>query len=208
VVLIFAAGLGFQFLNTLNLQRVLGYDPLTTSLAFLPTPIMIGLMSLFVAPRVTARFGPRRVLIAGLTLLVAGLFLLSRTPTGMSYVTGMLPALIIMGLGVGVTIPAIIMLAMAGAEPCDTGMVSGLNNTAQQAGAALGLAVLASVAAAVSNGSTVDALRAGYSAAFLVAAGFVAAALLIAILALRRTPPSQSPDESHPKVKPAAGRLP
>jgi hypothetical protein len=121
----------------------------------------------------------------------------------------MLPPLIVMGLGVGVTIPAIIMLSMAGTVPCDTGLVSGLTNTAQQAGAALGLAVLAAVAAARTSARTAGgegplaALRSGYGLAFLVAAGFVLGAAAIAGLVLRH-PPSTSdapaptrPTEAH-----------
>jgi MFS family permease len=194
VLLVFATGMGFQFLNALFVQRVMGYDALGTGLAFLPTPIVIGLVSLFVAPRVTGRFGPRPVLIGGLSLLLVGLLLLSRVPASVSYVVDLLPPLLVMGLGVGVTVPAIIMLAMAGASPADTGMVSGFSNTAQQAGGALGLSVLAVVAAAHTSGRTaagvpaVEALRDGYTRAFLVAAGFVVVALLIAGLLLRRPP--------------------
>ncbi len=188
VVLIFAAGLGFQFLNALYLQRIMGLDALATGLAFLPTPVTIGIVSLFVAPRLTARLGPRPVLAGGLVLLAAGLALLSRAPAEPSYAVDMLPPLIVMGLGVGVAIPAVIMVAMAGAEPADTGAVSGLNNTAQQAGAALGLAVLAAVAAAhtasreAAGVLPVAALRDGYSLAFLVAAGFVVAALVVTVV--------------------------
>ncbi|MEV7629884.1 MFS transporter [Actinoplanes sp. NPDC089786] len=190
VVLVFATGMGFQFLNALYVQRVMGFDALGTGLAFLPTPIVIGLVSLFVAPRVTARFGPRPVLAAGLTLLLGGLLLLGQTPS--AYATGMLPALIVMGLGVGITVPPIIMLAMAFTAPSDTGLVSGLTNTAQQAGGALGLAVLAATAAAVSGPNpTVDALRTGYGVAFHVDAAFVLGALLLTLLAL----PSARPDE-------------
>ncbi|MFG1608229.1 MFS transporter [Actinoplanes sp. NPDC049265] len=187
VILIFATGMGFQFLNALYVQRVMGFDALATGLAFLPTPIVIGLVSLFVAPRLTARFGPRPVLTAGLSLLLAGLLLLGQTPSG--YAAGMLPALIVMGLGVGVTVPSIIMLAMAGTAPSDTGLVSGLTSTAQQAGGALGLAVLAATAAAVSGPHpTVDALRAGYGVAFHVDAAFALGALLLTVFALRRRP--------------------
>jgi MFS family permease len=212
VVLIFAAGLGFQFLNALYLQRVMGLDALATGWAFLPTPIVIGIVSLVVAPRLTARFGPRTVLLGGLVALAAGLAVLSRAPADPSYAVDMLPALIVMGLGVGVTIPAVIMLAMAGAEPCDTGMVSGLNNTAQQAGAALGLAVLAAVAAAVTAGQDspagpVAALRAGYSVAFLVAAGFVVAALLVTAVFLRRLPAAPTPAATAAAEGPAASGL-
>ena len=99
-----------------------------------------------------------------------------------------------MGLGIGVVAPAIIMLAMSGAEPAETGLVSGLTNTAQQAGAALGLAVLAVVAARVTDSSLaggadeVAALRDGYSRAFLAAAGFSVGALIIGAWVLRRPP--------------------
>ena len=194
VLLVFATGMGFQFLNALFVQRVMGYDALGTGLAFLPTPIVIGLVSLFVAPRVTGRFGPRPVLIAGLSVLLVGLLLLARIPAEVSYVADLLPPLIVMGLGVGVTIPSIIMLAMAGAAPADTGMVSGFSNTAQQAGGALGLSVLAVVAASHTSGRAasgvpaVVALHDGYVRSFLVAAGFVVAALLITTVLLRRPP--------------------
>ncbi|MFI5896054.1 MFS transporter [Actinoplanes sp. NPDC051513] len=194
VLLVFATGMGFQFLNALFVQRVMGYDALGTGLAFLPTPIVIGLVSLFVAPRVTGRFGPRPVLIGGLSLLLVGLLLLSRVPAEVSYVADLLPPLLVMGLGVGVTVPAIIMLAMTGAAPADTGMVSGFSNTAQQAGGALGLSVLAVVAAAHTSGRAavgvplVEALRDGYTRAFLVAAGFVVVAILITAILLRRPP--------------------
>ena len=191
---IFAAGMGFQFLNALFVQRVMGYDALGTGLAFLPTPVVIGLVSLFAAPRLTGRYGPRPVLIAGLSALAAGLIMLSRIPAHPSYPAQMLPPLIIMGLGVGVAIPAVIMLAMAGAAPSDTGMVSGLGNTSQQAGGALGVAVLIAVAAAHTESRSAagaplqSALRDGYSRAFLLAAAFVLTSLLLTALLLRHLP--------------------
>lgn len=203
VLLVFATGMGFQFVNALFVQRVMGYGALGTGLAFLPTPIVIGLVSLFVAPRLTGRYGARPVLIGGLVTLLAGLLLLVRLPTATSYVADMLPPLIVMGLGVGVTIPAIIMLAMAGAKPVDTGMVSGFSNTAQQAGGALGLSVLAVVAAGhtadrlEAGAVAVDALRAGYTRSFLLAAVFVGVALLITVFFLRRAP-STSDDVATP----------
>jgi EmrB/QacA subfamily drug resistance transporter len=189
VVLVFATGMGFQFLNALFVQRVMGYDALGTGLAFLPTPVVIGVLSLFVAPALTGRFGPRPVLIGGLAVLFAGLLLLARIPAAPSYVADMLPALIVMGLGVGMTIPAIVMLAMAGAASAETGMVSGFSNTAQQAGGALGLSALAAVAAGHTGAAPgVAALRDGYSLGFLVAAGFILTALLLTVALLRQAP--------------------
>jgi MFS family permease len=206
MMFLFATGMGFQFLTALFVQRVMGYDALGTGLAFLPTPIVIGAMSLFVAARLTARFGPRRVLLAGLTVMLAGLLLLVRLPASPSYWTDLFPPLVVMGLGVGITVPAVIMLAMAGAAPSESGLVSGLGNTAQQAGGALGLAVLAAVAAAhtASSGRPgVAALRDGYSVAYLVAALFVLTALILAALLLRRLP--QPASDSAPD--PAAARV-
>jgi MFS family permease len=198
VLLIVAAGLGFQFVNTLYLQKVLGLDALRTGLAFLPTPVMIGLVSLFLAARLTARFGPRPVLLGGLILVAGGLIALAQEPRTylggvQPFSGGVLPALIVMGAGIGVALPAVMMLSMAGAAPEDTGLVSGLNNTAQQAGMALGLAVLAAVSAARTAAvapalGEVAALRAGYGLAFLVAAGFVVAAGVVALAFLRKQP--------------------
>ncbi|WP_082771940.1 MFS transporter [Actinoplanes sp. TFC3] len=187
MVLIFATGMGFQFIMALYAQHALGLDAIGTGLAFLPTPIVIGLMSLLVAPRTTARFGVRPVLIAGLIFLAAGLLLLARMPAAATYGTGILPPLTIMGLGIGVVIPAIIMLVMSEVAPADTGLVSGLANTAQQAGGALGLSVLAVVAAQVPASEV-----GGYARAFLVAAGFVLGAVLLALAGgRRRTGPCQ-----------------
>jgi len=191
VVLLFAAGFGFQFMTALYLQRVLGYDSLTTGLAFLPAPVMGAVMSLFVAPRLIVRFGGRTMLLAGLTAFLVALLWLSQAPVDGSYVVNVAPVLTVMGIGVGVGIQSAILLAMSGAEPGDAGLASGLNNTAQQAGAAVGTAVLATLAASttasrLSDGAdAVLALRDGYSAAFIAAAGFVVAALVLTATLLR-----------------------
>lgn len=192
VVLLFAAGFGFQFMTALYLQRVLGYDSLQTGLAFLPAPLIGAVMSLFVGPRLTERFGSRVMLIGGLATVLVALLVISRAPVDGSYLLNVAPALALLGAGTGVGIPAAIMLAMSGAEPTDAGLASGLNNTAQQAGAAVGTAVLATLAASQtatrvgSGASEVAALQAGYSAAFVAAAVFVVGALLVAVTALRR----------------------
>jgi EmrB/QacA subfamily drug resistance transporter len=213
MMLLFAAGMGFQFLNALFVQRVMRFDALGTGLAFLPTPIVIGIMSLLIAARLTARFGPRRVLLGGLSALFLGLLLMARMPSDPSYWTDMFPALLVMGLGVGVAVPAVIMLAMAGAAPSESGLVSGLGNTAQQAGGALGLAALAAVAAARTAGRpSVSALRDGYSLAFLTAAAFILAALLLTTFLLRHLPAPTSttepPDAAARPVNPASTSSP
>ena len=191
VVLMFAAGFGFQFMTALYLQRVLGFDSLQTGLAFLPAPVIGGLLSLFVVARLTERFGSRRVLLAGLAALLVALLLLSQAPVDGTYLVNVAPVLALMGTAMGVAIPSMIMLAMSGAEAGDAGLASGLNNTAQQAGAAVGTAVLATLAASLTavrvggGAAMVSALRDGYSLAFLAAAGFVVAALLLAATLLR-----------------------
>jgi MFS family permease len=191
VVLLFAAGFGFQFSTALYLQRVLGYDSFTTGLAFLPSPILNALTALFLGPRLTNRFGPRRVLIAGLLVFMLTLLWISRAPVDGSYVVHVGPVLAVMGIGVGAAIPAAIMLAMSSAEPSDAGLASGLNNTAQQAGAAIGTAVLATLAASTTTrrlgegAGDLLALRDGYGAAWLAAAGFVLVAALLSISLLR-----------------------
>jgi len=194
VVLLFAAGFGFQFMTALYLQRVLGYDSLQTGLAFLPAPILGAVMSLSVGPRLTERFGSRKILLAGLTAFLGAELILSQAPVGGSYLLNVVPALLLVGAGTGVGIPAAIMLAMSGADPSDAGLASGLNNTAQQTGAAVGTAVLATLAASHSavrvkaGADAVAALRDGYSLAFLAAAGFLLAALLLSATLLKSRP--------------------
>ncbi|MGC4892191.1 DHA2 family efflux MFS transporter permease subunit [Micromonospora sp. DT31] len=200
IVLVFSAGFGFQFLTALYMQRVLGFNALQTGLAFLPAPLVIGTISVFFTGRLTARFGQRTLLIVGLIGIIIGLSLLSRAPVDGDYVRHILPTLIIQGAGMGVGLPALMMLAMSGADPADAGVASGLTNTAQQAGAAIGTAVLATLA--TSRGNTLvdrgeellSALRGGYSVAFLAAASFVVIALIIAFVALRPAAATAAPE--------------
>jgi EmrB/QacA subfamily drug resistance transporter len=185
-VFLFAAGFGFQYLTALYLQRVLGYDALHTGLAFLPVPLVIGGISLAVTARLIAGYGIRWVLLRGLALVAAGMGLLSRTPVDGRYLTDVLPIMVVLGLGMGLALPGVTVAAMSGADPGEAGLASGLVNTTQQAGAAVGLAVLASVAAGRTAGQLnhgvgqLVALRNGYSLGYAVAAGFVIVALLVA----------------------------
>ncbi|GAA1788281.1 DHA2 family efflux MFS transporter permease subunit [Luedemannella flava] len=190
--LIFAAGFGFQFTTALYLQNVLGYSAMSAGLAFLPTPIVIGAVSLWVAPGLVARFGARPVLVAGLGLFAAGIGLLSRAPVDGSYTVDLLPVFLVAGLGFGVAMPAVTMLAMANATPDNAGFASGVVNTVQQAGAVAGLATLTAIAAARTRGVLADgvdvtaALRDGYGLAAAVAAGFLLVGLVVTASARRR----------------------
>ncbi len=192
VQLLMVAGLlGYQFLNTLYLQRVLGYGPVEAGLAVVPTALAIGTLSLGFSARLIARYGARAVLLVGLALIAAGLAVLARVPVPGHYVVDILPGLLLLGTGAGVTLPAVTGLAMSGATADDSGVVSGLVNTTQQVGAALGLAVLATVASgrterlvAAGRGGT-EALVSGYRLAFWVSVGLVATGLAVAAVVLR-----------------------
>ena len=185
-MLMVAGMLGVFFLAVLYLQRVLGYDAVRTGAAFLPISVSIGILSLGFSARLNARFGPRNVLLPALASIVAGLFLLSRVPVDGAYVPDLLPAMVLLGIGGGLAFPALMTLAMSAARPEDSGLASGLVNTTQQVGGALGLAILATVAEhRTGDSTTASALVDGYGAAFEVAAALVLAALVLAVVILR-----------------------
>ena len=190
-VLMIAGMFGFLFLGTLYVQRVLGYDAMTTGLAFLPTPAAIAAISLLLSPRLNARFGERRVVVAGLCLIVAGLGLLARAPADGDYAADVLPVMLLLGLGFGAAMPALTALAMSGVAPGDSGLASGLFNTTQQVGGALGLAVLTTLATSRTEGLIADgrsiasALTGGYHLAFAVGAVFVVGGIALALILLR-----------------------
>jgi EmrB/QacA subfamily drug resistance transporter len=192
VQMLMVAGLfGMFFLGTLYLQRVLGFDAVQIGLAFLPVSLGIGVMSLGVSPRLIMRFGARAVLIGGLVLVAGGLLLLTGAPVNGDYLTDVMPALTMFGIGAGLAFPALMGLAMSGATAADSGLASGLVNTTQQVGAAVGLAVLATLAASRSDSlsaagdSTAAALTGGYELAFAIGAALVGAAIVIATFVLR-----------------------
>ncbi len=133
------------FLGALYLQRVLGYSPLEVGLAFLPTTIVMGSLSLGFSEKLIMRFGPRTTLIPGVCLVVIALLLFARTPVDGNYLIDLLPPFLLIGVGVGTSFPAIMTLAMSGATPEDAGLASGLVNTSMQVGGAIGLAVLATL---------------------------------------------------------------
>jgi MFS transporter len=187
---------GMFFLGALYLQLVLGYDPLEVGLAFLPATVIMGTLSLGFTDKVNMRFGPRRVLIPCLVFLVAGLLLFARAPVDGNYFTDVFPVMVLLGLGAGLSFPALMMLAMSGATPSDAGLASGLINTTAQVGGAIGLAVLATLATSRTDGlladgeSTASALTSGYHLALLIGAAMVTAAIVVAVTVLQ---PSERP---------------
>lgn len=182
---------GTFFLGALYLQDVRGYGPLQVGLAFLPSTVVMGLMSLRFAAAVSARIGTYYTLLASLALLVAGLVLMLRTPVGGSYVLDVAPAFAVIGLGAGLGFPALTTLAMSAATPADSGLASGLVNTTVQVAGAVGLAVLATLSSGrtgdlrAEGSSIATALNGGYHLAYAVAAGAALLALAIAAVALR-----------------------
>jgi MFS family permease len=152
------------------------------------------MLSLRYSERLMMRFGPRTTLIPGLVLIAAGLGLYARVPVHGHYLTDVLPAGLLMGTGVGVSMAALMTLAMSGVEPHQAGLASGLVNTTAQVGGALGLAVLATLSttrtgsALASGASPHAALTAGYHLGFVVGALLVVAAIAIAGVGLERAP--------------------
>jgi EmrB/QacA subfamily drug resistance transporter len=191
-MLMVAGLLGVFFLGALYLQRVLGYGALQVGLAFLPVALAIGALSLGVSARLITRYGPRPTLAPGLVLAAAGLVLFRRAPVDATYLTDLLPAMLLLGLGGGLAFPALMTLAMSGATEADSGLASGLVNTTQQVGGALGLAVLATLSTTRTRdlraaGAQPDAaLVGGFHLAFGIAAVLVLAALAVALAVPRR----------------------
>jgi EmrB/QacA subfamily drug resistance transporter len=198
--LLVAGMFGMFFLGALYLQKVLGYSALDVGLAFLPTTIVMGTLSLGFSEKLIMRFGPRRTLIPGVCLVVVALLLFARSPVDGNYLTDLLPPFLLIGIGVGTSFPAIMTLAMSGATPQDSGLASGLVNTSMQVGGAIGLAVLATLSAERTQGllddgvSNASALTSGYHVAYLVGAGLAAIAVAIAVFVLRDVAPAGAPE--------------
>ncbi|MBS1880793.1 MAG: DHA2 family efflux MFS transporter permease subunit [Actinobacteria bacterium] len=179
------------FLGALYLQRVLGFDSLEVGLGFLPLTAIIGILSLGFSAKLNLRFGPRATLIPGLALIAAGLGLMSQISVGGSYWSEVLPAMVLMGTGAGLSFPSIMTLAMGGVRPEEAGLASGLVNTTLQVGGAVGLAVLATLSSSRTGSllaegqSGAEALTGGYQLAFAIGAGLLVVAIAIAALVLR-----------------------
>jgi EmrB/QacA subfamily drug resistance transporter len=195
-VLMAGAMFGWFFLSALYLQLVLGYSPLEVGLAFLPATLLWGASSIALSDRLVMRFGIKVPLVAGLLLFVAGLLLFARTPADGNFAVDVLPGMLVMGVGGGITFNPLLLAAMGDVAPTEAGLASGIVNTAFMMGGALGLAVLASLAASrtdtllASGDGPLVALTGGYNAAFLAGALFAVAAAVLAAALLRAAHPA------------------
>jgi MFS family permease len=186
-----AAMFAWFFLSALYLQLVLGYSPLEVGLAFLPSNLIMAAFSLGLSAKLVLRFGIRAPLALGLGLSAVGLVLFARAPVDGSFVVDVLPSMILLGFGAGMALNPVLLAAMSDVDPSEAGLASGVVNTSFMMGGALGLAVLASLAAsrtdsllAAGDGALV-ALNGGYRVAFLVGALFALAAAALGALLLR-----------------------
>ena len=192
VGVLMAAGMfSYFFFSALYLQLVLEYSPLEVGLAYLPGTVIWGVSSLFLSQRLVMRYGIKPPLLAGLGLMTLALVLLARTPVDGNWAIDILPATIALGIGAGIAFNPILLAAMSGVGPEQAGLASGVVNTSFMMGGAVGLAILASLAASRSNNqlaSGVDslvALNSGYHLAFLVGAVFLLAAGSVGAALLR-----------------------
>jgi EmrB/QacA subfamily drug resistance transporter len=195
------------FLSALYLQLVLGYSPLKVGLSFLPANLIMGAFSLGLSAKLVMRFGLRKPLGTGLLLAAAGLILFARAPVDGNFVVDVLPSMILLGFGAGMAFNPVLLAAMSDVKPEESGLASGVVNTAFMMGGALGLAVLASLADSRSatlrsaGASFRSALTGGYHVAFVVGAVFAAVAATIGATLLREG--NHAP--AHAAQEPAGG---
>ncbi len=196
-----AAGMfGIFFLGSLYLKGILGYSALQIGFAFLPTTILMGGLSVRFTEPLVSRFGARPVVVAGLVLITAGLVLFTRAPADGRYLGDVLPVVSLLGVGAGLTFPALMTLAMSGVTGENAGLASGLVNTTAQVGAALGLAVLSTLSASRTESlrhagqGVAAATVGGYHLAFWIAAALVLVSVGIAALVLQ--PVAAAADEA------------
>jgi hypothetical protein len=183
-----AAMFAWFFLSALYMQLVLGYTPLEVGLAFLPANLIMGAFSLGLSAKIVIRFGLRAPLTVGLVIAAIGLALFAFAPVEANFTRDVLPGMILLGIGAGIAFNPVLLAAMSDVAPSESGLASGVVNTAFMMGGALGLAILASLADGRIAGSIVTgsdhrtALAGGYDEAFLVGAVFAASAAALGLL--------------------------
>ena len=186
-----AAMFAWFFVSALYMQLVLGYSPMEVGLAFLPANLIMAAFSLGLSAKLVMRFGIRGPLATGLFIAALGLALFARAPADGSFAVDVLPAMLLLGLGAGVAFNPMLLAAMSDVEPSQSGLASGVVNTAFMMGGALGLAVLASLAAARTAGLAAAgaaptlALNGGYQLTFLAGALIAGLAATLSALLVR-----------------------
>jgi EmrB/QacA subfamily drug resistance transporter len=186
-----AAMFAWFFLSALYMQLVLGYSPMQIGLGFLPANLIMAAFSLGLSAKLVMRYGIKPPFTVGLLLAAAGLALFARAPLQGSFIVDILPGMTLLGLGAGMAFNPVLLAAMSDVTPEESGLASGVVNTAFMMGGSLGLAVLASLAAyrsdalLASGSDHVAALNGGYHIAFLVGACFAGVAALIGAVMLR-----------------------
>jgi EmrB/QacA subfamily drug resistance transporter len=198
-----AAMFAWFFLSALYMQFVLHYSPLEVGLAFLPANVIMAAFSVGLSAKLVMRFGTRPPLAAGLVLAAAGLALFARAPVDGAFAADVLPSMILLGFGAGMALNPVLLAAMSDVAPEESGLASGIVNTSFMMGGALGLAVLASLAASRtstlldSGDSKLAALTGGYHVAFVVGAAFALLAAAVGAVLLR---PAPAPAREHARL--------
>jgi EmrB/QacA subfamily drug resistance transporter len=184
-----AAMFAWFFISALYLQLVLGYDPMQVGLAFLPANLIMAVFSIWISAKLVMRFGLRLPIVGGMALAAAGLGLFAFSPVDGTFLAHVLPGMLLLGLGCGMALNPVMLAAMSEVDPEESGLASGVVNTSFMMGGALGLAVLASIAAARSDALSAlggpAALNAGYQLTFAIGGGFAALAAIVAAVLLR-----------------------
>lgn len=194
--LVSVAMIGAVFFNSLYLQEILGYSPIQAGLAWLPQTVLIMVVS-NIGARIATKLGAGTLIALGTLVLGAGMLLFLRTAPQSDYVTVLIPAMLVTGVGVGLAFVSVTMAATAGVPDRDQGIASGLIGTAQQVGMAVGLAILVNIAGSVTRVSLpqgAGAVIAGYHQAFVIAAAISFVAAILALIVIKR-----------PSALPAAG---
>jgi EmrB/QacA subfamily drug resistance transporter len=198
-----AAMFAWFFLSALYMQLVLAYTPLQVGLAFLPANLIMGAFSIGLSARIVMKFGIRGPLCVGLLIAASGLALFARAPVDGHFLADVLPNMILLGIGAGIAFNPMLMAAMSDVPADESGLASGVVNTAFMMGGALGLASLASLAAfrteslIASGTAPVAALNSGYQIAFLVGAVFAAGAGILGATLIRVKAPVHGPHGGH-----------
>jgi EmrB/QacA subfamily drug resistance transporter len=186
-----AAMFAWFFISALYMQLVLGYDPMQIGLAFLPANLIMAVFSIWLSAKLVMRFGLRLPIVGGMLQAAFGLGLFALAPVGGGFWLHILPGMLLLGLGCGMALNPVMLAAMSDVAPEESGLASGVVNTSFMMGGSIGLAVLASLAAARTQAlaetglASPSALTGGYQLAFAVGAAFAAAAAILSATLLR-----------------------